>query len=304
MTRIDLEDLLWRLADSPSDRPSEPTEDGGEGDTGEMELPDAVLIAYREGRLAEARRRQVEDRLATSPAARRRLVELADLPAPAGFVALRRRVLEGRTREDSAAPRSDSPRSDSPWRDPLWRRRAGWLAAAALVVTFLGLGLMLSTPDLPPLPEIQASIDGPAEVRGGQGEPAGSDSTTATPDTPVTVGIHVDPARAGVAVALYHHDTEAGALRKLAVAATWPDRGTARFRALARELVGERPGVHRLYAVAAWEDHLPPPRRLAAREDPLQALTGPFTDVSPLTLEIVRDLPPDSPGAIRSPSDL
>lgn len=292
MSQIDLEDLLWQLADSRPDRRSDRRSEVLGDDHEEQEqpdLPDAVLAAYREDRLDEPRRRQVEELLATHPADRRRLVELTDLSPPAGLKSVRRRVLQ-----DGVMP----------VHRPHWPGRLGWLAAAALVVGALGLGLWIATPSLPPLPEIHAHIDGLAVVRNGGEEPTASQqATTATPDATVTVGIHVDPARAGVEVALYRHDTETGILHRLPVPATWRDRSTALFRAPARELVGERPGSHRLFAVAAWENHLPSPRPLAPQEAPLEALTGPFIDVSSLTLEIVRDPPPDPADASLPSSD-
>jgi len=295
MRRTEIEELLWELARLED-------EGRGIGDAETVpEVPDAVLEAYRAGALSEKETDRVERFLIRSTAGRERLAELAGVSPPTMSDAARRRLLRHKAlrhralRHRALGHRALGTQVRPAEVQPDRRRPASlspsWLlaAAAAVVVVVVGAAWFLLVPgtpeELPPLPEIEASIQGLAGVRGQA--LAGSDSTTAEADTAVTVGVVVHPPRAGLEVGLYVFRPDRGAVVRLPLQAVWTDRRTAVFRAAARQLVGESPGTYTLFAVIGRADGLPPDRILRSGERPETAFAGHDVKVEPLHLEIV-----------------
>lgn len=249
----DPEDLLWelsRLAEAPRDPAGMP--------------PDDLLRAFREGRLSEAETERVAALLARSPAARSRLRELAGLAAagapPAG---LRERILAGfGTREVRPRP----------------RRLSRWLPAVAALAAGLLIAVwtLRSPAGLPSRLAYDVTVRGLASERstGPREEPAAG--IRAYPDTPVR--LEVSPrgaAEAEVDFGLYR--VLEGRLERIVpgpALGVESERGAVRFRGLARDLVGSRPGARVLYLVAAREGDLPEGRLLEPEEDPRRVLAG------------------------------
>jgi len=279
MTRPDTEELLWELSRLAEDEHA-PTPS------------DEALEAYRSGALSEEEAARVEDLLGRDAAARKRLAELAGLSPPPLPESARRKFLQ-------AVPSRDLERSSGTRRRPLRPAVLSrqWLTAAAVVLVTLVGAFYLLQPEDPSersqLPAVEASIQGLAEVRQGRVPAAGSDFTTAEPDTAVTVGLTVDPPRAGLEVGLYAHRPQRGVVERLPLEAIWESRSTAVFRAPARALVGERTGSYRLFVVVARQGHLPSGRPLEAGEAPDAALAGRDLRVEPLRLDIVHGAVPD-----------
>lgn len=288
MRRIEIEELLWELARLED-------EGRGIGDAETVpEVPDAVLEAYRAGALSEEETDRVERYLVRSTAGRERLAELAGVSPPAMSDAARRRFIRHRALRHRALGHRVLGTQVRPTEVRPGRRRStpvppSWLLAAALALVVVGAAWFLLFPGtsekLPPLPEIEASIQGLAEVRGEA--LAGSDFTTAEADTAVTVGVVVHPPRAGLEVGLYVFRPDRHAVVRLPLRAVWTDRRTAVFRAAARQLVGESPGTYTLFAVIGRADGLPPDRILRSGERPETAFAGQDVKVEPLHLEIV-----------------
>jgi|GEM_PF-2325726 len=284
MTRLP-EDLLWELA-----RLEEAQEDSAEPsrspDLQDSFVPEAVLEAYRQGALSAEEELRVERSLAQSPAARERLALLAGVRPTPLSAAARRRFLRAAKSSGRALPKPAAPLREATW----------WLAAAAVLVILAGGAWLWRTGPVTEttLPGIDASIQGLALVRNGEAAPAaGRDFTTAEPDTAVTVGVDVHPPRAGLSAGLYVFWPERRAVVRLPLEATWENRGQARFRALARSMVGDEPGTYRLFAVVARAGALPPDRILALGEDPEVAFAGRDLKVEPLRLEIVHGAAPE-----------
>ena len=273
MTTPDREDLLWRLG-----------LDAGAAVAGGEVPDDALLTAYRRGELDPAVARRVDEVLAASPAARRRLAELAGRPPEQPPARVRESFLEafaaageGRGRaagaEASAAGRPPRPELPS-GRRPTWSRRR-WipLAAAAVLAVAAGLAVrqQLATPPLPPDLAYQVTATGLATVRG---EETAAGPVEALPDTVLRIAASpLSGAVEGVEVGLYRrrgHARErvdpAPGLRRTA------DRGEVRFEARAADLLGGGPGAHDLYVVAARRGDLAPEYPLGPGGDPLQLL--------------------------------
>lgn len=282
MTRPDTKELLWelsRLAEGePTTTPS-----------------DEVLEAYRSGALSQEQAAQVEVLLGRDAAARKRLAELAGLSPPPLPKSARRKFLQAVPVRDRERPSGARLRRVP--RHPVVLPRH-WLTAAAVVLVTLVGAFFLLQPEGPSkrsqLPAVEASIQGLAEVRQGPRVPAaGSDFTTAEPDTAVTVGVVVDPPRAGLEVGLYAHRPQRNVVERLPLEATWESRSTAVFRAPARVLVGERPGSYRLFVVVTGRGRLPAGRPLETGEAPDAAFAGRALRVEPLRLDIVHGAVPD-----------
>lgn len=278
MIRSEIEDLLWELA--RLEEGERRTEEDAQ--TPASEMPDAVLEAYRAGALSAEEMSRVDRYLSRSTAGRETLAKLAGVSPPPMSDAARRRFLRtlARPARTQPVPRHWMPASPN-------RLLA---AAAVLLVVGAGAAWLLLFPgapeELPPLPEIQASIRGLAEVRG-QPRVSGSDFTTAEADTAVTVGVALDPPRAGLEVGLYLFRADRGAVVRLPLQADWEDRRTAVFRAPARQLVGDSVGTYELFAVIGRADGLPPDRIVRPGEGPEVAFAGYDVKVEPLRLELV-----------------
>jgi hypothetical protein len=281
MNQSALDDLLWELARLEEDGPV----DGDDVEATFSEFPDAVLEAYRAGALSQEEMRRLEGLLGRSAAGRERLAGIAGVPPPAMSDAARRRFLRTLARPVKVRAERQHPVPLSP----------SWLLAAAMALVVLGGAWFLLVPggveDLSPLPAIQTSIRGLAEVRGDL-TATGSDFTRAEPDTAVTVGVVVDPPRAGLAAGLYVFQPEASAVVRLPLQPTWEDRRTAVFRAPARDFVGESPGTYKLFAVIGRADGLPPNRILRSGERPEATFAGQDLKVELLRLEIVHGVVP------------
>lgn len=289
MRRTEIEELLWELA-----RLEDEGRGTGQAETVAPEVPDAVLEAYRTGALSKEETDRVDRFLIRSTAGRQRLAELAGVSPPAMTDAARHRFLRHRDFGHRALGHKALGAQARPAEVQPDRRRSAslspsWVLAAAAAVLVVGAAWFLlgpgSSEDLPPLPEIEVSIRGLAEVRGQA--LAGADSTTAEADTAVTVGVVLNPPRAGLEVGLYVFRPERGAVVRLPLQAVWTDRRTAVFRAAARQLVGESPGTYQLFAVIGRADGLPPDRILRSGERPETAFAGHDVKVEPLHLEIV-----------------
>ena len=275
MNRSETDELLWELARlKEAGRPS-----GEDGETAVSEVPDAVLEAYRAGALSREEAERLERHLSRSVADRERLAELGGVQAPTMSEAARRRFLRALERPPEKATDRRRAMPVSP----------GRLLAAAVALFVVGAATFLLFPGSPddplPLPEIEASIQGLVEVRA---EPSGrSDFATARADTAVTVGVVVDPPRAGLDVGLYVFRPDRTAVVRLPQEPVWEDRRKAVFRAPARRLVGESPGTYQLFAVIGRADDLPPDRILRPGEGPEAAFAGYDVKVEPLRLELV-----------------
>jgi hypothetical protein len=261
---------------------------------------DALLAAYRAGRLPEEETRRLEALLGRSVAARARLAQLAGVaPAPPA-TDTRRRTLEALGRP----PRRRSSGRLAAWSaawSPAWR----WAAAAVLAV---GVGALLTwSPGAPrprpatPLPELHASIHGRAEVRSAPADNTGR-GAVASPDTRVVITAVLDPPRAGLEVALYALHGDGETFERLPAVPRWESRSEATFHAAAAQLVGPEPGVHVLFVVAGGEGSLParaaarPGAETPAAEALAAALGGGLeARVEPLTLEIAPEPPFGSP---------
>lgn len=279
MSRIEIEDLLWELSRlDEADHKAKPL-DGA--------ILDSLLAAYRDGRLSADQARQVEDLLGCNLEARRRLESLSGTAPPQISARARQRFLR------SAPPRL-GPVVGAPARGlgglPRWM-----LAAAAILLTFTGgLYFVLRGPSVAPapLPDIEVRIEGLADIRG-EDHARSSTSTTAEPDTAVTVGVIVDPPRAGLVVGLYSYRPQTNTVVRLPLQPTWETRSRALFRAPAESLVGKRPGTYQLFAVIGREGSMPPSRILGSGEGPEAAFHGLDLKVEPLQLEIIQTAAPN-----------
>lgn len=282
------ERLLHRLAEV-----DEPPEEGGS----DAAVPaDALLAAYRAGRLPEEEARRLEALLGRSAAARARLAHLAGVAPAAPTPDARRRTLEVLGRP----PQRRSSGRPTAW-NPAWR----WAAAAVLAVS---VGALLTwSPGSPapqpatPLPELHASIYGRAEVRSAPAGNAGR-SAVASPDTRVEITAVLDPPRAGLEVALYALGGGGETFERLPAVPHWESRSTATFHVGAAELAGPEPGMVRLFVVAGEEGRLParatmkPGAETPAAEALAAALGGGLqARVEPLTLEIAPEPPFEPP---------
>jgi len=232
MSAMTPEERLWKVS-------------GVETDQGGTVPPDDVLRAYRAGRLPAPELERIERVLCRSARARERLAELAGTSLAVPRARIRRRVLE-------------SERA-SRWRWPVGRAGS---AAALLALAALGsFGYHWLSPDrapavanpIPPGLEFDVRVEGLSVVRSSPG------TTTALPGT--TIRITVEPrqdAAAGLEFGIY--TLRSGSARRLAPSAGLrleTARGAAVFTATAERLVGDAPGTHELFLVAAREGALP-----------------------------------------------
>lgn len=259
MSEKDLEDLLIELAALAPEESDAP-----------RALSDAALTAYREGGLPPAEGERLEALLASSPALRRRLAELAGHRAAAPRPEVREVVLRAFARARPAA------------RTRRWR----WVAAGALLAA-VGLAGWLSTGQRAPLPAYELTARALALVRGEAELPEAH--LRALPETELTLTVAARGAPVRDAdFGLYR--SEGGDLRRLGPGDGLElavERGTATFRAPAGELLGGRFGVARLFVVVAHRGDLRDSVALAAEGDPAQLLAAGGARVLPFELELI-----------------
>jgi hypothetical protein len=236
------DELLWELprAESADDVPAP---------------ADALLTAYRDGRMDPAEQARLEWDLAASRRGRARLAELAGVR------------LDAKPRESAFPGR----------------------AVAAILLTAASLGLvawLAVRPGTTTLPDFDVRAEGLAAERGAPG------GTTALAETLVRIAVEPrESAIPDVRFAAYRRDgDELIRLAEPSEVVIDVDRGSAVLTAQARRLVGPDPGTRPFFVVVTAKSGLPP--RLALdRGDPEAALKRSTSgNVYPVSLTIVETI--------------
>lgn len=227
---------------------------------------DDQLRRYRAGGLDEDESTRVELALGRSAAARERLAALGGVDLAKPSPATRARVLA--TLEPSRGATRVTPRPTP--------RRAWWQAVAAAAAVVLTIGYCyLPERGLPDTLRYVAEVRGLEVSRGATVSDRADEATArAVPDTLLRLTLTaVENGSSEVAYGLYRQS--GSRLERVAEAEglrleTGP--GGAEFQIPAARLVGERPGSHRIFLVAARPGNLPDRLTLASGADPLVVL--------------------------------
>jgi hypothetical protein len=250
-----------------------------------VEVGEAELAAFREGRLAPARQEEIEGLLLGSAVLRRRLAQLAEVGRAAPPAAVRERVLAAFDAELGAGRQGRLLAFR-----PRLKAFAGLLAAALLA---LALGLhFLGPASLPADLRYELRASG---LRAERGEPATAEPLRALPSTRVKLELIPDRSVAEVELAIYRQRAS-GEARRLRLDKQWitAENGLIRVEAPAAELLGPEPGRGRLLlaigaASRSWPD------LLTENEDPAAALGGDAARLLVLPFEVAlepEDFPP------------
>lgn len=272
MRPIDPETLLAKLAEVD-------TEDGDDGlaaahgatervPATAAKPTEAVLVAYRTGRLAAADAERLEEALASDPALRHRLIELGGMARPQLAPRVREAVLAAAGTAARPTPVVSAAGTASRPVPRLAPRRAAWVAAAAaaalLAVAVLPwlLGRQGGAPARP-LPDYAVEVSGLAAERDGASAGAVAEAFAGTRVRIVATA--EGEAVAGVEYGLYRQAGDR--LERLPAGGPIRFDATAEaavFEAEAAALVGRAPGRHTLLVVVARQGELPTERELAA----------------------------------------
>lgn len=203
-------------------------------------IDDGVLIAYRAGGLSEDRARGVEQHLVGCGECRVLLTELGR-PVPAKMEQWAQGAVTASTRRGFLL------------------NRAGLLAmaATALLATSFGLSLIRAA-----VPEYEAEVLGAVRYERGAAVSEGGERSAArtfAPDSQIRLVLRpssLSPCTPDLALTV-SVEGEDGVLRPApAGKITQGDGGTFRFEATARDLLGARPGLHRIHLEVRPRDAL------------------------------------------------